>query len=496
MQTFDEFEKLVAASNQLAEPDENPSQEDKVVEPLFSGTEPSSNEFYVPRIPNRKHPPSNAVTLDYKKRSVDFWRNVATKKRRSLSCVQTKFKKVTSIRQLQEWERHVAEGGSRYDKLKALRLETGKQFFLAKQKPHIVKDMNIRLWAITANRTIGLVGFTASPDWVGKLKRYYGIVDRKITKFVTDKYIQKAPQVKKTAEECVALVRSRISDYGLECMWNTDQSGFDYEMRPGRTLHLAGAKHVLAICQSENSMTHSYTVIMTISPGTRKFFPQLWITLQEDKGVFGPIVARTMFKADNLYVTASVPGKMTKKLYLEWCEKILFSHVEDRCILLADSWRTYSDQEAVLEFKPEELEYEMITSPPKVTGDIQPLDRLFFRMCKDFFRKITNFIILHSLPLQVHHRDVILKMHSLVYQQFQSPRFGDLVSQAWHLCGYTDESFDYVNPTEFSFPEKLTGHCDHENCDDRLLLKCGWCKAPLCFHHFYDQYHLCKIYLP
>ncbi|GAU94028.1 hypothetical protein RvY_05876 [Ramazzottius varieornatus] len=184
-------------------------------------------------------------------------------------------------------------------------------------------------------------------------------------------------------------------------------------MRPGRTLHLAGAKHVLAICQSENSMTHSYTVMMTISPGTRKFLPQLWITLQEDKGVFGPIVARTMFKADNLYVTASASGKMTKKLCLEWY----------RCILLADSWRTYSDQEAVLEFKPEELEYEMITIPPKVTGDIQPLDRLFFRMYKDFFRKISSFIILHSLPLQVHHRDVIHKMHSLVYQQFQSPRF-------------------------------------------------------------------------
>ncbi|GAU91459.1 hypothetical protein RvY_03707 [Ramazzottius varieornatus] len=493
MQTFDEFEKLVA--NQLAEPDENPSQEDKV-EPLSSGTEPSSNEFHVPRIPNPKQPPRNAVTLDYKKRSVAFWRNVATKKRRSLSCVQTKFKKVTSIRQLQEWERHVAEGGSRYDKLKALRLETGKQFFLAKQKPHIVKDMDIRRWAVTANRTIGLVGFTASPDSVGKLKRYYGIVHRKITKFVTDKYIQEAPQVKKTGEECVALVRSRISDYGLDCMWNTDQPGFDYEMRPVRTLHLAGANHALAICQSENSMTHSYTVMMTISPGTRKFLPQLWITLQKGKGVFGPIVARTMFKADNLYVTASASGKMTKKLYLEWGEKILFSHVEDRCILLADSWRTYSDQEAVLEFKPEELEYEMITIPPKVTGDIQPLDRLFVRMYKDFFRKISSFIILHSLPLQVHHRDVILKMHSLVYQQFQSPRFGDLVNQAWHLCGYTDESFDYVNPTEFAFPKKLTGHCDHENCDDRLLLKCGWCKAPLCFHHFYDQYHVCKIYLP
>ncbi|GAV04380.1 hypothetical protein RvY_14666 [Ramazzottius varieornatus] len=59
--------------------------------------------------------------------------------------------------------------------------------------------------------------------------------------------------------------------------------------------------------------------------------------------------------------------------------------MEDRCILLADSWKTFADQDAVIELKPEELQYEMITISPKVTGSIQPLDVLCFRMYKGCF---------------------------------------------------------------------------------------------------------------
>ncbi|GAV08722.1 hypothetical protein RvY_18376 [Ramazzottius varieornatus] len=256
------------------------------------------------------------------------------------------------------------------------------------------------------------------------------ICDRKIAKFMTEKSIKELPKVKQSAADCVALVRSRIADYGLDCLWNADQSGFEYETRPGRTLDICGVKHVEAITQSENSMTHSYTVMMTVSPGTRKFLPKLFLTLQEPKRVFGPIVTRTMFKAENLYVTASTSGKMTKKLYLQWCAEVFFPHMVDRCILLADPWTIFNDQDSVMELKPDNLEYEMLRIPPKVTGDIQPLDVLFFRMYKGFFKKISNFVILHNLPIQMHHRDVILKLHSLIYQQFQSPRFENLVPAA------------------------------------------------------------------
>ncbi|GAU87298.1 hypothetical protein RvY_00176 [Ramazzottius varieornatus] len=135
---------------------------------------------------------------------------------------------------------------------------------------------------------------------------------------------------------------------------------------------------------------------------------------------------------------------MTKKLYLDWSEKVLFPHMEERCIFLADSWKTFTDQD---------------------------------------------------LPVQVHHRDVILRLHSLLYQQFRSPRFENLIAEAWHKSGYTDEGFMYVNPAKFMF-DKLKGSCLHENYRDIVLLVCGWCKARLCFYHFYDAHHFCTIYLP
>ncbi|GAV08558.1 hypothetical protein RvY_18229 [Ramazzottius varieornatus] len=112
-----------------------------------------------------------------------------------------------------------------------------------------------------------------------------------------------------------------------------------------------------------------------------------------------------MFKAEDLYVTASTSGKMTKKLYLQWCAEVFFPHMVDRCILLADSWTTLNDRDSVMELKPDNLEYEMLRIPPKVTGDIQPLDVMLFRMYKGFFKKISNFVILRNLPIQMHHRD-------------------------------------------------------------------------------------------
>ncbi|GAU93169.1 hypothetical protein RvY_05149 [Ramazzottius varieornatus] len=339
--TFEEFEKSVAKNNLLTghrEADFEPTPNDRLGELDSSATEPSSHELFVPTIPDPKVPSRQAADLDYKKRA----------------------------------ERQVEDGGSRIDKLTALRLETGRQFFLAKQKPHVVKDIDIRRWAVTANREIDLPGFVASSYWVSRSKRYHGICDRKITKFVTEKYLQEEPDRKKSAAECVALVGSRIQAYGLDCLWNADQSGFEYEMRPGRTLDLVGAKHVLALTRSESSMTHSCTVMICVSPGARKYLAVLFITLQEDKGVFEPIVKRTMFRASNLHVTASTSGKMTKELSSD------------------DSWPTFADQEAVEELTPEELEYEMIAIPPKLTGQILPLDVLCFQMYKGYFRKVSN----------------------------------------------------------------------------------------------------------
>ena len=149
----------------------------------------------------------------------------------------------------------------------------------------------------------------------------------------------------------------------------------------------------------------------------------------------------------------------------------------------------------MLALKPAEIEYEMLTIPKGTNGIIQPLDVLCFGQYMDFFRKICNWILVNGEPVQVRPRDVVLRLHSLTYRQFCSPRFENLITEAWHKCGYTDHHVKYITPAEFCFKD-LAGTCYHEDCKNSVLLVCGWCKGRLCFEHFFVAYHNCFLYLP
>ncbi|GAU93007.1 hypothetical protein RvY_05008 [Ramazzottius varieornatus] len=126
---------------------------------------------------------------------------------------------------------------------------------------------------------------------------------------------------------------------------------------------------------------------------------------------------------------------MTKQLFIERCERVFFPHMNDHCIYPADSWPMFADQDAVEEVNPEELECEMITIPLKITGKSSPS-----------MSSVSNWILLDDQPVHVHHRDLILKLHSLIYRQFTSQRFENLIAQAWHLSGYTDKFSTYIEP--------------------------------------------------
>ncbi|GAU99680.1 hypothetical protein RvY_10641 [Ramazzottius varieornatus] len=134
--TVDEFEKSFAITNLLnGYTDATPDDRLTNYEPLSNETEPSSRR--------RK----SCSSLEYRIPKFHLTKQPTLTTRNG------------SIRQLNEWERQLAAGGSRIDKLEAIGLKTGKQFFLAKQKPHVVKDMDIQRWALTTHRDVGLAGF-------------------------------------------------------------------------------------------------------------------------------------------------------------------------------------------------------------------------------------------------------------------------------------------------------------------------------------------------
>lgn len=89
-----------------------------------------------------------------------------------------------------KWEQQVKEGGNRFDKLKRLYDMVYERFFDAKSRYLIVCDSDLRRWALQANREVMLEGFRASKYWIHKFKRCYSIVSRKVTKFVTAKFLK------------------------------------------------------------------------------------------------------------------------------------------------------------------------------------------------------------------------------------------------------------------------------------------------------------------
>ncbi|EFN86612.1 hypothetical protein EAI_00546, partial [Harpegnathos saltator] len=152
-------------------------------------------------------------------------------------------------------------------------------------------------------------GFIASPSWVQRFKKKHNIVSRKITKFVTKKsLLPKFLQVKMIS--CYKNLTRLLDRYGVENIYNSDQSGFQLELHTGRTLAQKGTKKIESVVQSVSATTHSYIIQSTISADGR-LLSLLLIVLKEPTGMFGPRVQENLFNAPNIFIMASKSGKMT-----------------------------------------------------------------------------------------------------------------------------------------------------------------------------------------
>ena len=135
--------------------------------------------------------------------------------------------------------------------------------------------------------------------------------------------------------------------------------------------------------------------------------------------------------------------------------------------------------------------------PPKTTSLIQPLDVYFFRMWKDFIRKISDRILLDQLDINLFQRDNILKLQSLTHTQFSSPRFKDFIKYAWFKAGYLTQKPDpHITPVQYCFDHKIykEGCQKYMNlmlCNKSVFIKCAYCDQLLCFEHFYVELHDC-----
>lgn len=431
------------------------------------------------------------IDEEYKQKAVEYWKS-GKKRKLKFETVKIRFKRLTSKCQLYRWEEQIARGGNRLEKLKKISEIVLDQFKEAVKKSVTVHDLDIRKWALQAQDEVSLSSnlFTASVKWVNEFKHRHGIVSRKINKFVTQKSIADKNQLEASANEFVENVKQQILLVEKENIFNSDQSGFNLEMHTGRTLAFKGTQTVESLAQSINSMTHSYTIQPLISANGVLLSPLL-IVLQEKNGTFGPIVQNNLFKSENVLVKASNSGKLTSSLVRSWFQEVFLPASNEKSILLLDSWsgQNSSTFEPILRTK-EYLKIETI--PAGTTGRIQPLDVFFFRPWKNFLRHFSDIVILYNYNINLHLRNNIIKIQSLIHNQFSSPRFSNLISYAWYKSGYLEEKPpEFENPVKFCFKD-CAAFCDL--CTVIAVIRCAWCKKFLCITHFFTEYHYCKNY--
>ena len=433
------------------------------------------------------------IPYEYKKDAVDFWKSGKTRPK-TLEAVKHRYRKVHSLRQLRRWELQVNEGGSRFDKLKQISEYILNNFHIALENKLIIHDADLARWAVRAQEDLNVPGFKASLRWIQKFKTIHNIVSRKITKFVTKKYLMSNVDLEEKCNTFIENVKYQISVYGVENIYNSDQSGFQLELHAGRTLAHKGAKRIESVVQSISATTHSYTIQPTVSADGRLLSP-LFIVLKEVSGTFGPRVQETMFKATNIFVTASKSGKLTAHHFKIWLQDVFFPNVGPKSVLLLDSWTGHCPN-IIQESKSESIEdIILLTIPAGTTGKIQPLDVYGFRLWKNFVKYFSDIVMLLNLEVDLHVRNNILKLQSLTHNQFSSPRFRNLFKYAWYKSGYVvNKPEEFETPVEFCFKKQSKPTCDI--CGATAIITCAWCKKSLCINHFFHEHHLCDTFVP
>lgn len=429
------------------------------------------------------------VSFEDMKRAVDY-RN-ETKKPREIGSVMNRFRWIQNARHYYYIAKIVKAGGARNMKLIAINDFVLEKFNDAVANRCRIHDGDLIRWALSKKRDINYSQFKASASWLLRFKRRNRIGVRSITHIVSKKSVENMDIIKASGVSFVESMRNLMNPSNLSSFFNVDQSGFRKEMHGGGTLAFKGVKKVEAKVQSVGSTTHSYTIMPVISANGVLLSP-LFIVLQEAGNQFGPRVSVTMKRPENLYITCSKSGIVTKALMNEWFLEVFLKDEPREKHLLCDALSTYKDTSVIDSAKSPDQRYHLHIIPQGTTGFVQPLDVFFFRQWKSFVKKISDHVIMEDYDTQLFQRDNILFLQSLVHDQFSCWRYQPFIRQAWIRSGYYDVVENFENPVEYCFSN--LSNCNEHLCNGLSLLRCSWCQRELCFTHFFTEMHVHTFY--
>ncbi|CAF3944540.1 unnamed protein product, partial [Rotaria sp. Silwood1] len=201
----------------------------------------------------------------------------------AFTTVQHAFPRVTYPMQLARFREYVQNDGNRRQNYRYLQLQLelmtidgclDRELFKRARDTNLpVHDPDIRRWSLTQAAIEGIDNFVASNKWLSKFKRRNHIRSRKVTRFTSKHEVFHKEEIHQAGEEFVTEVKRILPKYKLESIFNTDQSGFNYEFASNRTLSFRNERSTFVTVQSLNATTHSYTVMPLINAAGRLVSP-------------------------------------------------------------------------------------------------------------------------------------------------------------------------------------------------------------------------------
>lgn len=405
-----------------------------------------------------------------------------------IKTISKRFRRVKRMEYVTRFRQYVEQQGTRREKLIAVAKVCKEKFDEYRANQLTVHDRHIRLWALQKAQEVNLsqTDFKASKWWIAKFKRACGISSRKITKFITFKNERKQEEIENSAVEVILdFVDNVRAQFDPTEVFNTDQSGFNYVVHTNRTLSYTGERVTRASVNAVGPLTHSYTIQPLLNM-SGALVGKLYVNLQEIEGQFGPRVATSLPNFPNLFITCSRSGKLTSSLVQNWSQQVLKEVVErlntDVCVLYVDSWGGHKNP-GLYDLGTKKVQLKIF--PECTTSLIQPLDLYCFRQWKDIAKRLTEDC--QALGIRVDSRSEVLKLQSLIYNQFQHQAFRPMWLCGWRLAGFEVPVVPFQSLAEMLFI--FDGECSTSSCKILPFIKCIYCRNILCVKCFFVDYH-------
>ena len=117
-------------------------------------------------------------------------------------------------------------------------------------------------------------------------------------------------------------------------------------------------------------------------------------------------------------------------LFNTWLREIFYPSTKENIVLLLDSWTGHCERR-VHEQKLEGKDILLNSIPKGTTSQIQSLDVYGFRVWKNYVRRFSDDVLLYEEDINLHLRNNIIKLQSLIHNQLSSPRYTNLFQYSW-----------------------------------------------------------------